>query len=75
MTAVLPDLLGTPGRPVTLPYALSSLVRACVSKEFTLLALNKTSPVVDFLRELAAHEHHAHGGPGVGAPDFWCVSR
>ena len=75
MTAVLPDLLGTPGRPVTLPYALSSLVRACVSKEFTLLALNKTSPVVDFLRELAAHEHHAHGGPGVGAPDIKSVSR
>jgi len=67
MTAVLPDLLGTPGRPVTLPYALSSLARACVSREFTLLALNKTSPIVDYLRELAAHEHRTCGGPGVGA--------
>jgi len=54
MTAVLPSLLGTPGRPVTIPYALSSLARACVSKEFTLLALNKTSPIVNYLRELAA---------------------
>ena len=67
MTAVLPSLLGTAGRPMTVPYALSSLARACVSKEFTLLALNKTSPIVDYLRELAVHEREAHGGPGVGA--------
>jgi len=67
MTAVLPDLLGTPGKPVTLPYNLSSLARACVSREFTLLALDKTSPIVDYLRELAAHEHGECGGPGVGA--------
>ena len=73
MTAVLPDLLGTPGKPVTLPYALSSLVRACVSREFTLLALDKTSPIVDYLRELAANEHQTYGGTGVGAPDIKCV--
>jgi dienelactone hydrolase len=67
MAAVLPNLLGTPGKPMTIPYALSSFTRACVSKEFTLLALNKTSPIVEYLRELAAHEHQACGGPGVGA--------
>ena len=67
MTAVLPSLLGTAGRPMTVPYALSSLTRACVSKEFTLLALNRTSPIVDYLRELAVHERETHGGPGVGA--------
>jgi dienelactone hydrolase len=67
MTAVMPDLLGTPGRPVTLSYSLSTLVRVCVSKEFTVLALNKTSPIVDYLRELATHEHGVCGGPGVGA--------
>jgi dienelactone hydrolase len=67
MTAVLPNLLGTAGRPMTVPYALSSLARACVSKEFTLFALNRTSPIVDYLRELAVHEREAHGGPGVGA--------
>ena len=67
MTAVLPSLLGTAGRPMTIPYSLSSLARACVSREFTLLALNKTSPIVDYLRDLAVHEHEAHGGPGVGA--------
>lgn len=67
MTAVLPSLLGTAGRPMTVPYALSSLARACISKEFTLLALNKTSPIVDYLRELAVNEREARGGPGVGA--------
>ena len=67
MTAVLPSLLGTAGRPTTVPYALSSLARACISKEFTLLALNKTSPIVEYLRDLAVHEREAHGGPGVGA--------
>ena len=67
MTAVLPSLLGMPGKPVTIPYALSSLARVCVSKEFTLIALNNTSPIVNCLRELAAHEREAHGGPGVGA--------
>jgi dienelactone hydrolase len=75
MTAVLPSLLGTAGRPMTIPYAVSSLARACISKEFTLLALNKTSPIVDFLRELAVHEREAHGGPGVGVPDFVRVPR
>lgn len=67
MTAVLPNLFGTAGRPMSVPYALSSLARACISKEFTLLALNKTSPIVNYLRELAVQEREAHGGPGVGA--------
>jgi dienelactone hydrolase len=67
MTAVLPSLFGTPGRPVTLSYALSTVARVCVSREFTGLALNKTSPIIRYLRELAAHEHAVCGGPGVGA--------
>jgi hypothetical protein len=50
-----------------MPFPLSF---ECVSKEFTLLALNKTSPIVNYLRELAAHEREANGGPGVGAPDI-----
>jgi dienelactone hydrolase len=67
MTAVLPNLFGTAGRPMTIPYALTSFAHVCVSKEFTLLALNKTGPIVTYLRELAVHEREAHGGPGVGA--------
>jgi dienelactone hydrolase len=67
MTAVLPDLFGTPGREISIGYVLGTLAKICVSKEFNLLATNKTSPVVNYLRELAAHEREAHGGPGVGA--------
>jgi dienelactone hydrolase len=67
MTAVLPNLFGTPGRPVTIPYVLSSFARACISSEFTVLATNRTSPVVSYLRELAKDEHAKCGGPGVGA--------
>jgi len=67
MTAVLPDLFGTPGREISIGYVLGTLAKICVNKEFTLLATNKTSPVVNYLRELARSEHEAHGGPGVGA--------
>lgn len=67
MTAVLPNLLGTPGRPATFGYVLSSFARACVSREFTVLATNRTSPIVAYLRELATNEHARCGGPGVGA--------
>lgn len=73
-TAVLPHLFGVPGRdPVArgrtrlVGYGLSSLVPACVSREFTILATGRTSPVVSWLRALAAHEHERCGGPGVGA--------
>ena len=75
MTAVIPDLFGTPGREVSIGYVLGTLAKISVNKEFTLLATNKTSPVVNYLRELAVHEREAHGGPGVVAPDFRCVSR
>lgn len=73
-TAVVPHLFGTPGRdPVAggilrnVPYALSSLVPACISREFTTFATGRTSPVVAWLRALAANEHQHCGGPGVGA--------
>ena len=73
-TVVLPHLFGQPGRdPLeggrlkTLTYGLSSMVPACISKEFTVLATGKTSPVIDWLRALARHEHERCGGPGVGA--------
>jgi len=67
MTAVLPDLFGTPGRVPSTGYLLSSVAKACISREFTTLAINKTSPITKFLRELAAYEHERCGGPGVGA--------
>lgn len=68
MTVVLPNFLGTAGRPMTFPYTPSSFARARVSKEFALLASNKTTPIVDYLRDLAKYEQETWGGPGVGAP-------
>jgi dienelactone hydrolase len=66
-TAYLPSLFGTPGRPVSRGYEMASLLRCCVSREFTLLATGRTSPVVGWLRALAARAHADCGGPGVGA--------
>jgi dienelactone hydrolase len=48
-------------------YTVQSLVRACVAKEFTALALDRTSPAIGWLRALAAKAHDECGGPGVGA--------
>ncbi|MDE0804268.1 MAG: dienelactone hydrolase family protein [Acidimicrobiales bacterium] len=72
-TAVLPHLFGEPGRepnPGGKPavgYVLSSMVPACISRDFTVWATGKTSPVIDWLRALARDEHERCGGPGVGA--------
>lgn len=72
-TAVLPDLFGTAGRDPfdrgmlgARLYALRTFASVCVSREFTVFALGKTSPVVGWLRSLAAREHVRCGGPGVG---------
>ena len=37
-----------------------------MSREFTVLALHRTSPVTTWLRALARSEHERCGGPGVG---------
>ncbi|MFM9037622.1 MAG: dienelactone hydrolase family protein, partial [Actinomycetota bacterium] len=34
-TVVMPDLVGTPGKEVSGGYALASLTKVCVSKEFS----------------------------------------
>ena len=65
-TAVLPHLFGDPGRPLSIGYGLRSMGPACISREFSCLALHKTSPVTAWLRKLAAAEHARCGGPGVG---------
>jgi len=66
-TAVMPHLFGDDGEGPTIPNALRTLVVGCVSKEFVVMALNRTSPVTTWLRALARSEHERCGGPGVGA--------
>lgn len=76
LTAVMPSLFGVDGRdprPDVLGrvgsarYMTETITRACISREFTVLATGKTSPVAHWLRGLAAEEHERCGGPGVGA--------
>jgi dienelactone hydrolase len=45
----------------------SSAAKVCISREFTTMALNKTSPIISWLRELAKYLHAEIGGKGVGA--------
>lgn len=63
----MPSLFGTPGRPMSIPYVIKSLTGACVAREFVALALDRTGPVIGWLRQLAAEAHEECGGPGVGA--------
>ena len=66
-TAVMPSLFGTPGRPVSGFYTLRTVIQGCVAREFTTWALNRTSPIIDWLRALAGDAHRRCGGRGVGA--------
>ena len=66
-TVVMPSLLGTPGREISGGYALQSVAKLCIAKEFTAFALNQTSPIIGWLRALARSLHLELGGPGVGA--------
>ena len=66
-TVFMPSLFGTPDRSMTVGYAVSQIVRRCVSREFRVFAAGATSPVVSWLRALCAAAHAELGGPGVGA--------
>jgi dienelactone hydrolase len=72
-TVALPHLFGTPGKDAlengparAMPYVLSSMVPACISRDFHAMATGKTSPVIEWLRALARSLHEECGGPGVG---------
>jgi dienelactone hydrolase len=61
----MPHLFGEPGRPFSLPYNAREMARACIRREFHVLARHESSPITDWLRELARSLHD--GGRGVGA--------
>jgi len=68
MTVFCPSLFGDPGRPVSVGYALGTMLKGiCISREFNVWATDRSSPIVDWLRALAAHAHTQCGGRGVGA--------
>ncbi|MFT4614201.1 MAG: dienelactone hydrolase [Bacteroidia bacterium] len=66
-TVYMPSLLGTPGKAFSNAYTLASLAKACISREFHVLAKNKSSPITDALRALCRQAHEQCGGVGVGA--------
>jgi len=67
LTAVMPVLFGTPGKPLSVPYIAQQIGLACIRREFTLFALGQSSPVTNWLRALCRAMHAECGGPGVGA--------
>jgi len=66
-TVFLPHLFGTPNKPLSAGYALGQIARACISREFSVLARRESSPITEWLRALCRHAHAECGGPGVGA--------
>ena len=68
MTVFCPSLFGEPGQPVSRGYALRSMGAAiCIRREFHVWSTDASSPIVDWLRALAAFAHAECGCKGVGA--------
>lgn len=66
-TVYMPTLFGRDGQPPSTVYALSTIAKACISREFRAFSANASSPVTQWLRALAAEAHQECGGKGVGA--------
>lgn len=68
MTVYLPNLFGTAGRNPTPLYGLGQMLKGiCISREFSVWATDKSSPIIDWCRALARKAHQDCGGKGVGA--------
>jgi dienelactone hydrolase len=63
----LPVLTGTPGVPQTQRELSKVAVKVCISREFSIFASGKSSPIVDWLRAFGSSEYKRCGGPGIGA--------
>ena len=66
-TVYMPHLFGKDGAVPTALTAITTIARGCISREFSALSANKSSPVTQWLRALAALAHQECGGKGVGA--------
>ncbi len=66
-TVVMPLLVGEVGRGPSGAYIAQSMAKICISREFTTMAMHKTSPIISWLRALAQQLHAEVGGIGVGA--------
>ena len=66
-TVFVPHMFGTPGQPLSIPYALGQIAHCCISREFHVLSARGSSPITHWLRALCREAHRRCGGPGVGA--------
>lgn len=62
----VPVLLGSPDAGNADTVGAGRILHLCISREFTLFAADKASPVVDWLKPLARAAHAECGGLGVG---------
>lgn len=68
-TVYLPELIGRPvsdTRRAALLAKATNSARLCISREWSTLAADRSSPIVDWLRALARQAHGDCGGPGIG---------
>ena len=72
-TVFMPRLFGPVGVNTTEANRVMQLARLCVSREFHVLAENRSSPIVDWLRALGRRAFDEIGGRGVGAVGM-CVT-
>jgi hypothetical protein len=72
-TVFMPHLFGVLGAKTNQVNRVRELAKLCISREFHVLAENRSSPIVDWLRALARHAHQEIGGRGVGAVGM-CVT-
>ncbi len=72
-TVFMPRLFGPVGAKTTPFNRLPELMKVCISREFHVLAENRSSPIVDWLRALGRHAFDEIGGRGVGAVGM-CVT-
>ncbi|MCH2169356.1 dienelactone hydrolase family protein [Myxococcota bacterium] len=63
----MPLMFGTPGKGMTAGYAFGQMARACISREFSVLSRNESSPITNWLRGLCREAFAECGGRGVGA--------
>jgi dienelactone hydrolase len=61
-----PILFGRPDATNEERQTLSRVLSLCISREFSIFAANRSSPVVDWLKPLARLAHLECGGRGVG---------
>lgn len=66
-TVYMPSLFGRDGAVPGAEEGIATFKRACISAEFRAMSSNESSPVTQWLRQLARLAHTECGGPGVGA--------